>query len=165
MVDCLADSIRHATTRSQGCLRWLSDDEFDLCRLENVSCSYRLGEVKTRAFIVTSHGRIAIIRSGDDKQREYSASDHVASLQELHVADTTVTMQLRGRAFSLLLPSDKGKEVKDVTSALNTVSLMLYSGPPPYKTSGFNPKVQMQSVMIVTTDCNQGSCVGSSCLG
>jgi hypothetical protein len=114
---------------------------------------------------VTSHGRIAIIRSGDDKQREYSASDHVASLQELHVADTTVTMQLRGRAFSLLLPSDKGKEVKDVTSALNTVSLMLYSGPPPYKTSGFNPKVQMQSVMIVTTDCNQGSCVGSSCLG
>jgi len=144
MVTCIA--------QLQGHPRWLSEEEFCLCWLDKVSCSYRFDEFKEREFAITSLGRISFIRDGKEPDPhsgpsgrwmmggKLSASDHVASLEDMHVQGTTVTMKLKGRAFVLNLRSDE--EVKAVTTALNSTSLLLFCGPPPYKTSGVALKVR-----------------------
>lgn len=79
---------------------------------------------------------------------KFSACDHVASLRDLKVEGTTVSMELRGRAFVLKLPS--AQAVNDVVSAVNSVSLMLFCGPPPYKTT--NVDLKMHQIVTPSPD-------------
>ena len=139
----------------QGLPQWLDSEtsgqgEFALCFLENVLVSYRLEEQKTRSFAVTSLGRIAIIKDGKlpgghwPASGAYSACDHAASLRELKLEGKNVTMELRGRAF--VLKCKTAVEASKAVSALVTVSLMLFSGPPPFKLTD----VDLKANQIVT---------------
>jgi len=129
-------------------MRWLHMPEFALVLLTGVKCSYKRDKEKKGAqFVVTSLGRIAFKKEErgagklkpDMAQNEYSACSHVASVQSLTVEDLKVTIGLRGREFILMLSS--ADQVKAVISAMNTVSLILFSGPPSYKTYNVDLKV------------------------
>jgi len=154
----------------QGKIRLLTDQEFPLVWIPSVNCSYRRDEERKREFVVTSLGRIAFIDQGKLGASgttflaqgavsagkappagtpvsqttflaagRYCQSSHVASMRELKVEGTTVTMVLRGREFILRLTS--AAQLEAVCCALNTAALMLFCGPPPFKTSNVNLKV------------------------
>jgi len=151
--------------------RWhhheVCEGEFALCFMENVPVSYRLEEEKKRSFAVTSLGRIAIIKDGKlaggdwpvgekfggkiacgrgdwPASGKYSACDHVAALRELKLEGSKLTMELRGRAF--VLKCKTPEEANKAVSAISTVALILFSGPPPFKLTN----VDLKANQIVT---------------
>jgi hypothetical protein len=143
----------------QGQPKWLDSEnpegEFALCFMENVPVSYHLEEEKKRSFAVTSLGRIAVIKDGKlaaggrwPGSGKSSACDHVAALRELKLEGSKLTMELRGRAF--VLKFQKPEEATKAVSAINTVALILFSGPPPFKLTN----VDLKANQIVTPCAN-----------
>ena len=116
--------------------------EIQLFFAPKTKACYRCKQEKERSICVSSYGRIGIVKkakmNGDSLACTYSASDHVANIRKAQLSGQTLSMTLNGRDWTITFSS--AGEAQKAASAILTVAMMLFQGPPPFELSGSEVK-------------------------